>query len=68
MGTNSSGQSFMLMKVIEGQTLREAILELHTKTARSHRNIRPLLEALVKVGEAIAYAHSQNVIHRDSKP
>jgi tetratricopeptide (TPR) repeat protein len=60
-GSTSSGQPFLLMKVIEGQPLSKAI-------EAQEGDCVPLLEALVKVGEAVAYAHSQRVLHRDLKP
>ena len=68
LGMNSSGEHYMLMKVIEGQSLRQAIGEVHGGGKADPKEIRRLLEALVKVCEAMAYAYSKNVIHRDLKP
>lgn len=64
-GMTSDGQLYMLMRLIRGGTLTEKIGGVHEKGAGS---IRDLLEILVKVGEAVAYAHRQGVIHRDLKP
>ncbi|MDF1662468.1 MAG: protein kinase [Planctomycetota bacterium] len=68
LGMNSSGEYYMLMKVIEGQSLKEALTEVHSSGQSNPKEVRRLLEALVKVCEAVAYAHSQEVIHRDLKP
>ncbi|MDF1665905.1 MAG: protein kinase, partial [Planctomycetota bacterium] len=68
LGMNSSGEHYMLMKVIEGQSLKEAISEVHSLGQSNPKEVRRLLEALVKVCEAVAYAHSREVIHRDLKP
>lgn len=66
VGRNSKNQLYMLMKVIDGQTLLSLIREHHQDPNESDR--RRLLEAFVKICEAISYAHSMKVIHRDLKP
>ena len=67
-GTNSLGQAFMVMRLVEGQTLSERIEALHASSPPDPQAERELVEAVVKLGEALAYAHSQQVIHRDLKP
>lgn len=57
---------FMVMELIEGRTLKDVISEQAEKAT-----LLPLKEALRIVreaAEALAYAHSQNMIHRDVKP
>lgn len=66
-GSLKSGQPYMLMRIIEGKTLRELIVE-ETKRDRAESQLRDLLEILVKVSDAISYAHSRGIIHRDLKP
>jgi tetratricopeptide (TPR) repeat protein/tRNA A-37 threonylcarbamoyl transferase component Bud32 len=65
-GTNAAGQHYMLMRLIEGQPLSDCIEE--ARASGQPAALTPLLEALVKVGEAVGYAHSQGVVHRDLKP
>lgn len=64
MGLDKQGQPFMLMRLIEGQTL-----SWHLKAkGKAGESVRAHLEALLKVAEAVAYAHEQRIIHRDLKP
>jgi formylglycine-generating enzyme required for sulfatase activity/tRNA A-37 threonylcarbamoyl transferase component Bud32 len=66
-GTTARGEPFLLMRVIEGSTLRERIAALHADPP-DPAELRELLEVLVKVGDAVAYAHEKKVVHRDLKP
>lgn len=55
------GQPYLVMKYIEGETLKERI---------THKRL-PFLEALrvlSEIASALDYAHTQNVLHRDVKP
>lgn len=65
-GSLKSGQPYMLMRIIEGKTLRELILEDHGSGELQGQ--RTLLEILVKVSDAMSYAHSRGILHRDLKP
>jgi len=56
------GKHFLVMELVEGETLREQIV----------RDGAALLEETVSIGkqiaEALEHAHEKNVIHRDLKP
>ena len=70
-GTTATGQHFLLMRLVEGDSLKaevEGFHAVHPDLSKSRRELRPLLEQLVKVAEAVAYAHGQGVVHRDLKP
>jgi serine/threonine protein kinase len=64
-------QPFYTMRLVRGQTLREAIAGYHGRRKAGDEDplARPkLLQAFVNVCQAIGYAHSHGVIHRDLKP
>ena len=61
LGTMGDEQVAFVMKEVEGGTLQAAILDPAWTETR-------VLSALVRVAEAIAYAHSHEVVHRDLKP
>ncbi|TVP99669.1 MAG: PAS domain S-box protein [Planctomycetaceae bacterium] len=58
------GQAFIVMGLLHGNTLAEALGAVKDRPAELPR----LLNIFVKICEAIAYAHSQGIIHRDLKP
>jgi serine/threonine-protein kinase len=62
---------FYTMRLVRGQTLREAVTDYHRRRreGRADPLERPrLLNAFVNVCQAVGYAHSRGVIHRDLKP
>jgi tetratricopeptide (TPR) repeat protein len=71
LGREPEERPFYTMRLVRGQTLREAIADYHRRrTAGADDPLaRPkLLQAFVSVCQAINYAHSHGVIHRDLKP
>ncbi len=59
LGTNQDGALFYSMKRVQGTPWDERIRQL---------SLTENLEILMKVADAIAFAHSRGVIHRDLKP
>ncbi|MCU0870949.1 MAG: protein kinase [Pirellulaceae bacterium] len=59
LGTNQEGALFYSMKRVQGTPWDERIRQL---------SLTENLEILLKVADAVAFAHSRGVIHRDLKP
>ena len=57
----TGGRSFIVMQFCEGETLAE-------KIERENLTLRETLDLAVQIADALANAHSHQVIHRDIKP
>lgn len=66
LGTDSKCGVFFTMSLIKGNHLGEVLN--FARKERGDWNLSRALGALVKACDAVAYAHSKNVIHRDLKP
>jgi serine/threonine protein kinase/tetratricopeptide (TPR) repeat protein len=66
LGVDEQGRVYFTMKLVQGRTLEEVIAE----AARGEGNWTTTrsIEILVRICEAMAFAHSKGVIHRDLKP
>lgn len=88
-GQDSGGLPFYAMRFIRGESLQDAIDELHSKKTQrvtdvdngasvsstvdadaSFRSVtsRRLLQTMIEICNAIEYAHSRAIVHRDIKP
>lgn len=68
LGVNHDREQYMLMRVIEGETLKERIDNFHQDGGQNSKTLRELLDILLKVSETVAYSHFKKIIHRDLKP
>jgi len=66
LGLDPDGQVYFTMPLVRGRTLKE-ILKLATAGEEGWTEVR-VLEVLLRVCDAVAYAHSRGVLHRDLKP
>lgn len=60
-GFDKNGLPFFTMRLLGGQTLQKKV----TKTESS---VADLIDVYVKICDAVSYAHSQGILHRDLKP
>ena len=74
LGQYADGRPFYAMRFIRGDSLKEAIERFHKMdvpgrdSGERSLELRGLLGRFVDVCNAIAYAHSRGVLHRDLKP
>src|SRR5262249_20495823 len=73
LGSYADGRPFYAMRFVQGDSLKDAIGRFHQEQeslpagGRALR-LRQLLGRFVDVCQAVAYAHSRGVLHRDLKP
>ena len=70
LGLTDDGRPWMAMKRVEGQTLTTWAEQLGRRTRGrwKRETLHEILDVFAKVGDALAYAHSRRVVHRDLKP
>jgi serine/threonine protein kinase/tetratricopeptide (TPR) repeat protein len=74
LGTYGDGRPYYAMRFIRGGSLKEAIERFHadpvpgTDPGKRSLELRKLLRRFTDVCNAIEYAHSRGVLHRDLKP
>lgn len=62
LGRDNRGNYYFTMKLVHGYTLREVL------DYRERYDLTQLMEVIEQVGQALRYAHSMGVLHRDLKP
>jgi serine/threonine-protein kinase len=74
LGHHADGRPYYVMRFIKGHSLRSAIERFHAAEG-AHRDpgertleLRKLLGRFLDVCDALDYAHSRGVLHRDLKP
>jgi tRNA A-37 threonylcarbamoyl transferase component Bud32 len=63
---SDSGEVRFTMKMVKGKTLKQILCE-NPPGERSDEELESLLKIFIKVCDAVSFAHSRGVIHRDLK-
>lgn len=66
LGLNDDGQLFFTMPLVDGDDLAEILRKVHAGEGKW--TLTRAVGVLLKVCEAMGFAHSRNVVHRDLKP
>lgn len=74
IGHDPAGRPFYVMRLVRGESLKEAIDRFHRggdanrSAGQRTLELRKLINRLIAVCNAVAFAHSRGVLHRDIKP
>ena len=78
IGHHEDGRPYYVMRFIRGETLRDAIIRLHSPSPEGEGedegpeaerfDLHSLVGRFVDACHAVAYAHHRGVLHRDIKP
>src|SRR5208282_2482809 len=74
LGTYADGRPYYAMRFVRGDNLKEAIDRFHADgglradPGRRSLELHKLLRRFLDVCNAVGYAHSRGVLHRDIKP
>ena len=70
LGLDSQGRVYFTMKRVKGRSLRHVMDKLRQGHAATHAEfpLAKLLTILLKVCDAIDFAHNKGILHRDLKP
>lgn len=67
LGLQADGSVYFTMKLVEGRTFQQLVDALPSRPLE-RAELLELLGVLVKVCDAVAFAHSRGVVHADIKP
>lgn len=67
LGVDPEGRLFFTMQRVQGRTLG-ALLAQTPPARRSDKQLYALLQVVLKVCDAVAFAHARGVVHQDLKP
>ena len=68
IGIDGSGSPFFVMKYLHGKTLATVLHQKHHKKNDAEFPLERLLQVLIRICNAVAFAHSKGICHLDLKP
>lgn len=69
LGRHENGSHYYVMRYVKGETLEQSLNHCTQSASASAFSQRlKLLDVVIDVCDAVAYAHARGVIHRDLKP
>jgi serine/threonine protein kinase/predicted Zn-dependent protease len=70
VGADEHGRPYFVMKLVRGRSLGQILVALEKRDPATVRDfpLRRLLNIFCDVCQAVAFAHSKGVLHRDLKP
>ena len=66
LGIDAEGRVYFTMQLVDGRDMRDIVAL--AQRGEEGWDLRRLVGVLIRVCEALAYAHSKDVVHRDIKP
>ncbi|MDP7033567.1 MAG: tetratricopeptide repeat protein [Planctomycetota bacterium] len=69
-GTADDGRVYFCMKLVQGESLAELLETYRTLAVQQNKPFdpTPFLRHLLRICDALSFAHSRNIVHRDLKP
>ncbi|MDP7034938.1 MAG: tetratricopeptide repeat protein, partial [Planctomycetota bacterium] len=69
-GTADDGRVYFCMKLVQGESLAELLKTYRTLAVQQNKPFdpTPFLRHLLRVCDALSFAHSRGIVHRDLKP
>jgi serine/threonine protein kinase/formylglycine-generating enzyme required for sulfatase activity len=72
IGVDSEGRVYFTLKYVQGLSLKKVIrgrlVDEESNQFRTEYSALRMIEILISICQAVAYAHSKRIIHRDLKP
>ena len=70
VGADENGRPYFVMKLVRGRSLGQILIDLEKRDPVTLQNfpLRRLLNIFCDICQAVAFAHSKGVLHRDLKP
>ncbi len=68
LGHTEDGRHFFVMQVVEGVTLRELLARANMDELGRQSYVTHLIGLLIRVCQAVGYAHYKSIVHLDIKP